>query len=370
MDGAVGLPEDFFLLFLPARPIAEQDSYYICATNRTERKRMSEVSLQLDPNSETPKFRLLAEAVKNAIAEGKLHRGESLPSVSLICQQLDLSRDTVFKAYSLLREQGVVMSHPGKGYYIADHITKVFVCLDTFKAYKEVLYDSFFRDLPRDVIADVNFHHYNPRLFRKLVEDSLGRYSKYIVMPFISDETERLLARIPRERLLVIDWNLFTDINSNAVFQDFGTALANGLETVFDRLAKYRSFHFLYPDYTYHPYQSVISFERFCNLHSIPHVVERNPESLNVEAGTAYLTVSDRMLSKILRQCKEKNLTPGTDIGIISYNETPMKQFIDCGITVFSTDFERMGELAAQFVAHDRHLNECVPSGMIVRSSL
>lgn len=331
---------------------------------------MSKISLQLDPDSGTPKFRLLAEAVKNAIAEGKLRMGESLPSVSLICQQLDLSRDTVFKAYSLLREQGVVMSHPGKGYYIADHITKVFVCLDTFKAYKEVLYDSFFRNLPRDVIADVNFHHYNPRLFRKLVEDSLGRYSKYIVMPFVSDETERLLSRIPRERLLVIDWNLYTDINSNAVFQDFGTALANGLETVYDRIAKYRSFHFLYPDYTYHPYQSVISFERFCNLHSIPHVVERNPESLNVEAGTAYITVSDRMLSRILRQCREKHLTPGTDIGIISYNETPMKQFIDRGITVFSTDFEKMGALAAQFVAHDRHLNECVSSGMIVRSSL
>ena len=93
-----------------------------------------------------------------------MHTGESLPSVSLICEQFGLSRDTVFKAYSLLRSQGTVMSHPGKGYYVTDHITKVFVFLDTFKAYKEVLYDSFFHNLPRDVIADVNFHHYNPKL--------------------------------------------------------------------------------------------------------------------------------------------------------------------------------------------------------------
>ncbi len=331
---------------------------------------MSDITLNIDGEGSTPKFRLLAEAVKNAISEGKLHTGESLPSVSLICEQFNLSRDTVFKAYSLLREQGVVMSHPGKGYYIADHITKVFVFLDTFKAYKEVLYGSFFRNLPRDVIADVNFHHYNPQHFRKLIEDSLGRYSKYIIMPFISDETEKVLARIPKERLLIIDWNIFSSIDSNVVYQDFGTALANGLESVGDKIAKYDQLQFIYPDYTYHPYQSVISFERFCRLHNLQHSVLRNPEDLNVQKGCVYITVSDRMLGRILEQCRIKGFETGKDVGIISYNETPMKKFIDKGITVFSTDFEKMGKLAAQFVSQDKPMNECVPSSMIVRSSL
>ena len=208
---------------------------------------MDITDLKIDDSSNMPKFRLLADAVRNAIAEGKMHTGESLPSVSLICEQFGLSRDTVFKAYSLLRSQGTVMSHPGKGYYVTDHITKVFVFLDTFKAYKEVLYDSFFHNLPRDVIADVNFHHYNPKLFRKLIEDSIGRYSKYIIMPFVSDETERLLAKIPRERLLIIDWNQFTPMGASVIYQDFGMSLTNGLESVNDKLTKYKSFHFLYP---------------------------------------------------------------------------------------------------------------------------
>ena len=68
----------------------------------------------------------------------------------------------------------MVISQPGKGYFISDHITKVFVFLDTFKAYKEVLYDSFFHALPKNVIADVNFHHYNPKLFKKLIEDRVA----------------------------------------------------------------------------------------------------------------------------------------------------------------------------------------------------
>lgn len=331
---------------------------------------MNSITLKLGGEPSMPKFRLLANAVKNAIAEGRLKTGETLPSVSLVCEQFSLSRDTVFKAYSLLREQGVVMSQPGKGYYIADHITKVFVFLDTFKAYKEVLYDSFFHALPKNVIADVNFHHYNPKLFRKLIEDSLGRYSKYIIMPFLSDETEKLLSRIPKDRLLIIDWNLYASETTNVIYQDFGASLFKGLEEVKDRIAKYKSFHFLYPDYTYHPYQSVISFERFCNTYPIEHCVERNPDNLDVKAGTAYITVSDRLLGKILEQCRQKGLTVGKDVGVISYNETPMKKFIDKGITVFSTDFNRMGSLAAKFVVDEKHMDVCVPSEMIIRNSL
>ena len=330
----------------------------------------SKLTLKLDGEPSMPRFRMLSNAVKNAIAEGRIKTGEVLPSVSVVCEQFNLSRDTVFKAYSLLREQGVVISQPGKGYFISDHITKVFVFLDTFKAYKEVLYDSFFHALPKNVIADVNFHHYNPKLFKKLIEDSLGRYSKYIIMPFQSDETERLLARIPKDRLLTVDWNLYTNESSNTVYQDFGTALFNGLVTVLDKFEKYNSFHFLYPDYTYHPYASVVNFERFCRTHSIDYCIERNPDAFEVQPGAAYITVSDRMLGRILEQCRQKGLTLGKDVGVISYNETPMKEFIDKGITVFSTDFDQMGKLAARFVTDEKHTNICVPSKMIVRSSL
>ena len=35
--------------------------------------------------------------------------------------------------------------------------------LDTFKTYKEVLYDSFKKHLPANVVIDLNFHHYNPK---------------------------------------------------------------------------------------------------------------------------------------------------------------------------------------------------------------
>ena len=328
------------------------------------------VNLHLDGDSGTPKFRQLANAVNNAIAEGRMQTGDALPSVSSICVKYDLSRDTVFKAYSILREQGVVVSQPGKGYFIADHILKVFVFLDTFKAYKEVLYDSFFHSLPSNVIADVNFHHYNSHVFKRLIEDSVGRYSKFIVMPFISPEVDAALSLIPKNKLLIIDWNVYADRANSVIYQDFGNALYVGLSTVIDRLRRYKELHFLYPAYTNHPHDSVDAFLRFCNINGFSSVVETDPDDFNVTRGVAYVSVSDRMLGRFLQQCRDKNLALGSDVGMISYNETPMKPFIENGITVFSTDFNKMGQLAAKFVTDDKDMNVCVPSKIIVRSSL
>lgn len=318
----------------------------------------------------TPKFRQVVDAVNYAIAEGRLKVGDALPSVNQMCSEYQLSRDTIFKAYTLLKEQGIIDSIPNKGYFIADQLQKVFVFLDTFKAYKEVLYDSFVHNLPKNIIADVNFHHYNPRIFRRLIEDSLGKYSKYIVMPFDGTDVEQALKLIPSEKLLIIDSNLYSNEQSNVLYQDFGSSLTEGLAKVLHLLRKYNEVHFLYPEYTNHPYQSVESFVSFCSSHGLSYTVEEQSAQFDVKAGVAYISVSDRMLGRFLSQCKTKKLEPGVDVGIISYNETPMKQFINKGITVFSTNFEQMGRKAAEFVINDAPMHECIPSDIIIRESL
>ena len=135
-------------------------------------------------------------------------------------------------------------------------------------------------------------------------------------------------------------------------------------------VSRYREFHFLYPEFTYHPSESVDAFERFCRDSGVPFVVERESDSFDVRADVAYMSVSDRMLGRFLEQCRSKKLVLGKDVGMISYNETPMKPFVDKGITVFSTDFGKMGKRAAQFVAEGGPMRECIPSRMIIRESL
>ena len=154
----------------------------------------------VDEMSNIPKYRQLIDSVNNAIAENCLEIGDQLPSMNQICGDYNISRDTVFKAYSILKDQGVVESIPNKGYFIASDIRRVFLFLDTFKAYKEVLYHSFIKNLPGNILADVHFHHYNLDVFRSQIEASIGKYSKYVVMPFDNKEMPNILHLIPTDK--------------------------------------------------------------------------------------------------------------------------------------------------------------------------
>jgi DNA-binding transcriptional regulator YhcF (GntR family) len=324
----------------------------------------------VDEASEVPKFRQLVESVNNAISQKALNIGDHLPSVNRVCRDYNLSRDTVFKAYSLLKEQGVVDSVPNKGYFIAREVRRVFLFLDTFKAYKEVLYDAFFKNLPENVMADVHFHHYNPDVFRKQIQESIGKYAKYVVMPFDHPSMKESLELLPVDKLLLIDWNVYSTPKSNVLFQDFGESVARELGKVVHLLEKYQRFVFLYPEYTNHPYETVKYFEQFCAKNRLNFEVQKTSKNFEVERNVAYLSVSDRMLGRFLEQCRQKKMEPGLDVGFISFNETPMKKFIYQGITVLSTDFELMGRRAAEFVASDETMNFCVPTTIHIRESL
>lgn len=342
----------------------------------TYQNRMAEINTNkefkflIDSASDVPKFRQLVESVNNAISEKRLSVGHHLPSVNRVCKEYKLSRDTVFKAYSLLKEQGVIDSVPNKGYFIAREIRRVFLFLDTFKAYKEVLYDSFFKNLPENVIADVHFHHYNPEVFRKQIAESIGKYAKYVVMPFDHDTMNETLSLLPQDKLLLIDWKIFDTENTNVLYQDFGRPVLDELEKAMHLVRKYKRMVFVYPEYTNHPYESVEYFKRFCRKHHVPYEVLKDSSLFEIEPGVAYISVSDRILGRFLEQTREKGLEPGEDVGFISYNETPMKKFIYKGITVLSTDFKMLGMKAAEFVANDASMRLCVPTTLRVRESL
>ena len=317
-----------------------------------------------------PKYQQLVNAVINAIAQNKLHVDDLLPSVNQVCEQQQMSRDTVFKAYSLLKKQGIIHSVPNKGYFVAKETRKVFLLLDTLKAYKEVLYESFIKSIPDNVLVDVHFHHYNEADFTQLVKGSLGKYSEFIIMPFEGKNMSKILNMLPQDRLLIIDWNIPSYAHKNVVFQDFGPGLHQSLEQAISLIKRYKSFNLLFPKYTNHPKIAIQAFTDFCQKHNVCYEIITDTDTLDIQAQKAYLCVSDRMLGRFLRQCKERSLELGVDIGVISYNETPMKEFINKGISVISTDFELLGKKAAEFVTTDQELYYKVPTSLTLRASI
>jgi DNA-binding LacI/PurR family transcriptional regulator len=64
------------------------------------------------------------------------------------------------------------------------------------------------------------------------------------------------------------------------------------------------------------------------------------------------------------------NFKVGKDIGIISYNETPLKRFIFNGITTISTNFKQMGESAAKLILNNENRMQEIPFTLTLRPSL
>ncbi len=329
----------------------------------------SKFTFNIDHSLGNYKFLQLVDQVNEAVNHNELTTGDILPSVNQVCDDCKLSRDTVFKAYAELKKQGIIESIPNRGYFVARTNPKVLLFLDTIKAYKEVLYASFIENLPKNFSVDVHFHHYNIDVFEQIIKSSLGKCSKFVIMNFDHPRVSRIIQQIQADKLLLIDWDIHGKPEHSFVRQDFGQPVYDALLKHLDIIRKYERLIYLYPEFTYHPEISKKYFRKFLGDYQLKGFILDDYKQFNVKRGDLYLLVSDRTLACFLDQCEEKRLQLGVDVGVISYNETPMKKYVKNGITVLSTDFVMLGKMAAAFVLQGQPLKHTVPTNLILRNS-
>jgi len=61
---------------------------------------------------------------------------------------------------------------------------------------------------------------------------------------------------------------------------------------------------------------------------------------------------------------------PGSDIGIISLNDTMLKEIVLGGITTISTDFKKMGDRLAEMIMNKEKSQVRNPASLIKRFSV
>ncbi|MDP2422879.1 MAG: substrate-binding domain-containing protein [Bacteroidales bacterium] len=188
-------------------------------------------------------------------------------------------------------------------------------------------------------------------------------------MNFDHKKVPEIIQQVPTDKLLLIDWDIHSRPEYSYVRQDFGQPVYDSLVENIDLVRKYERFIYLYPEFTYHPKTSQSYFTKFLDDQQLNGFVMTNYKDFKAIKGDLYLLVSDRTLARFLDQCSEKKLEPGVDIGVISYNETPMKKYVKNGITVLSTDFELLGKKAAEFVRTGQPMKYTVPTRLILRNS-
>jgi DNA-binding transcriptional regulator YhcF (GntR family) len=321
--------------------------------------------------SNSTKVRQMAEAIRMAISQGEFSEGEMLPSINQISAKHKVARDTAFKAFQELKQAGVIQSAPTKGYYVSSSVNNILVLLDIFSPYKNDLYNALTRNLGPNNKVDLYFHHYNEDHFNNVIKSSLGKYNKYLVMNLHNDQYCEVLDTIDRNRILLLDFGKFNKEGFAYVCQGFDTTLYNCLKSGANLFRKYKKLNFLFPLNSEHPRGGIKYYEQFCRENGIKsNLVERHVQESDLVKGEANLIVSHNDLIEAIKICRQKKLKLGQDIGIVTFNDAPMLEIIENGITSISVDFKQMGVLAARFINNNERLQKYVETKLIVRGSL
>jgi DNA-binding transcriptional regulator YhcF (GntR family) len=330
--------------------------------------------ISINEESAQPKYRQIIESVYRSIEHGYLKKGDRIPSINQICADFNLSRDTVMFAYSELKSKGVLRSQPGKGYYIASggihrDDEKVFILFDELNAFKEDLYNSLFDHLKGKASVELCFHHFNYKNFKNLLCDSIGNFTSYIIMPATFDNTGTFIAKLPRDRVFILD-RLKPDLKGYpVVYQDFEQDFYDALRSGMPMLKKYRKLVFVHPGGK-EPEERVKGFVRFCRENGYDHRVIKSTDEMRPGLYEAWFLTSDRDLVQLVKVAKDYKFKLGKKFGLVSFNDTVLKEVVAGGITTISTDFAEMGKILATMLLN--YSNEQIrnPSKLIVRKSL
>ncbi|HPF97937.1 MAG TPA: GntR family transcriptional regulator [Mangrovimonas sp.] len=329
--------------------------------------------ISVDAHLGAPKYRQIVTSVEEGLMNGLLKKGDKLPSINSIRDKFSLSRDTVLMAFSELKARGIVESVSGKGYYIkSDNIKikqKIFVLFDELNAFKEDLYNSFLENLQEDIQVDIFFHHFSFEVFSKHIYDSVGNYNHYVIMPANLPHTNTVIEKLPNEKVFILDQTHEELKHYPSIHQNFQNDIYRSLKQALSRLKKYNKLVLLFPD-SKQPLGMLNGFQKFRKETQFNHEVIKTLEGRNLQKGEAYLILDDRDLIVLIKKIKETNLEIGKDIGIISYNDTLLKEIVEGGITTISTDFKLMGKRLAEMIAKNERLQIENPNALIVRNSL
>ena len=332
----------------------------------------------IDEQSVTPKYLQLTNSILKGISSGKIEENYILPSINDLSYELEISRDTAERAYRNLKKIGVIGSVPGKGYFITKteftQPLKIFLLFNKLSTHKKIIYDSFVAALGEKAAVDFYIYNNDFGLFKKLISNKKDDYTHYVIIPHFLEGGENaaeIINTIPQKKLVILD-KLITGVEGEyaAVFENFEHDIYSALKKALPQLSKYHTLKIIFPSYTYFPQEIVNGFINFCQEFAFNYKVVHKIAAEPVNEGEVYINLMEDDLVVLIEKIINANLKVGEQVGVISYNETPLKKIILDGITTISTDFKKMGELAAELILNKSSAHIEVPFHLALRKSL
>ena len=332
----------------------------------------------LDDHSATPKYQQLVNCIVNAIQDGKIKKDEILPSLSDLSIEFEISRDTAERGYKRLKDMGVLGSVPGKGYFIKNteinQTLRICLLFNKLSPHKKIIYDSFVEALDQQAAIDFYIYDNNFSFFKKLLGAKKEGYTHYVIIPHFLEgggNAHEVINTIDKNKLILVD-KLLPNVTGTfgAVYQDFEKDIYDALTEAVPRLLKYTTLKIIFPAYSYFPEEILKGFSNFCDTYAFNHKVVHNIVEEPINAGEVFINLMEDDLVRLIEKIITTRLVVGKDVGVISYNETPVKKIILNGITTISTDFKMIGEKAAELVLSNSRAHVAVPFYLTLRASL
>ncbi|MDX2191360.1 MAG: GntR family transcriptional regulator [Bacteroidota bacterium] len=334
--------------------------------------------IQIDNTLKTPIYKQIIDSVKSGIESKLLKKGDLLPSINEICDEYNLAKGTVVTAYNSLRASGIISSTHGKGFYVSksnvDIDFNIFMIFDQINPFKQIIYDSFVNELgvPSSSVT-IFYHHYNFKLFENLINENIGNFNYYVIMPHIKEDVSKVVKKLPKDRTLIID-NEVKSLSDHypTICQAFEKDIFDSLVKALDKIKKYQSITFILSkkSFQFIPEDNIIGFNKFCDQYNIKYSFENDLKPDLVQKGKCFIIYNDNDLIELIKTCRSKQLELGKDIGLISYDDTPMKEILEGGISVISTDFALLGKNAALMIKNKTKGRIENPGSLILRKSL
>jgi len=317
--------------------------------------------INFDEFSATPKYQQLANSIIKAIESAKLQTDDVLPSINELSAYFDIARDTAEKGYKHLKKMGILSSVPGKGYFIKtndiERKIKIFLLFNKLSSHKKIIYDSLVKKV--GAAATIDFYVYNNdfTLFKKLLNNCKEDFDYYVIIPHFLEGSEnayKVLNAIPKEKLILLDKKVSGVYgNYGAVYENFEKDIYIALEQVIKQLAKYHTLNIIFPPNSYYPIEILKGLEKFCQDFAFNYKVINDIRKETINKAEVYINLMEEDLVHLIEKTIRQKLKVGRDVGVISYNETPLKKIILDGITTISTDFEMMGEKTAELILNN-----------------
>lgn len=334
--------------------------------------------IYFDEFSATPKYQQLSNSIIKGIEDGKLQIDDVLPSINEVSFQFEICRDTVEKGYKHLKNQGIIGSVPGKGYFIksvdVNKTIKIFLMFNKLSPHKKIIYDALVKTLGDTATIDFYIYNNDLGLFKKLLQNSKTDYHYYVILPHFIEGGEtahNIINTIPKEKLILLD-KIIPGVTGDygAVYENFEKDIYTALEGALSKLVKYQTIKLIFPETSYYPIEIVKGFSAFCEKYTFYFKIVYDISTEDINDGDVFINLMDNDLVVLIERIIESKLKVGKEVGVISYNETPLKKIILKGITTISSDFEEMGIETAKIIQEGKLRHVEIPFALTLRASL